>query len=90
MAASLTTEAALEALRRFDLLESAMEELEKRIENQLEPALRALSGAGRSGIFRPEGGGGDPVPLWPGRRVFREMEGEGMNLDPPRWECLRL
>lgn len=36
VAASLTTEAALEALRRFDLLESAMEELEKRIENQLD------------------------------------------------------
>ena len=36
VAASLTTEAALEALRRFDLLEPAMEELEKRIENQLD------------------------------------------------------
>ena len=22
------------------------------------------------------------MPLWPGRRVFREMEWEGMNLDP--------
>ena len=36
MAASLTTEAALEALRRFDLLEPTMEELGKRIENQLD------------------------------------------------------
>ena len=36
VAASLTTEAALEALRRFDLLEPTMEELGKRIENQLD------------------------------------------------------